>query len=209
MKKYFKISGLLLGLAIVGNSNAQDEAPAGKIREVYLGISSLTNLNLSITYKKQIAGSRFLKLGFSNLFGSRSEQLPKNPFENYTTTTALSGGTSVGLEFRKPLSSKLTLFQGPNLHFGFQSTTYRNHDTSLSKKQNLSGSYAFSSGISYTLGLLLQVSPHILFAIDVDPYISYSVGKTYNGNAPSGDKKTRVLQGSFYSQSTVAFVYRF
>src|SRR5436190_12082665 len=116
MKKTKHIVLLGIFCAISGQLMAQEEvAPAGKIREVYLSTSSLTNLIFSVQYKQQLKGSEFLKIGFTNLFMSRNEMLPSNTGQLKTATTNLNGGTVLGLEFRKDLGSRLTLFQGPNV----------------------------------------------------------------------------------------------
>ncbi len=200
---------ILLNLIfITHDTKAQDSIPI-HAREFYLSFSDFSPLNVSLRYKKQISEKRYLKLGLVSLMANmrRSNYQSSSSFpvsnENY------SAGLEVGVEFRRVLSRKFSMFHGPSLRGLYQYTIDKNFNPAVPQNQQKNDSHIINGGIVYSLGLLFHLNSNFYLAAEISPsgYLSYQ----NSGKDTAGNRSSYYNAGiGFDSRSAmISLVYRF
>ncbi len=179
-------------------SNAQNE-----IREIGLHVSnlSLTNLNPSFIYKKQIGENLYKRYNFSfaNIDLQHNETMSR-----YGLNTSLS----IGKEKRREIGKRLKFIRGLQYQggLGFNFSSSERSNTSL--KQTM---YGANVGLGYLLGVQFDISSSFYINLETVPYVSlsyqYSGVKQTNSDAVSSN--TWGLHGDYSNAIAVNVVYCF
>jgi hypothetical protein len=114
------------------------------INEFYLTIANFSPVNVHLKYKRQIGNKTFFKVGLVNLSASSNNQQYKNSSNFWTSTLSYSAGIELGIEFRKQLTKRFSLFHGPNLSCTYREKILRvvNPSLSISKQKDIIQSYS-------------------------------------------------------------------
>jgi len=205
-----KIVLLALGISLSQFNYAQDSTKK-KIQEIYFGINGISPLALTIMYKHQLRKNVFLKLGTFRLAYTNIETPSTNINQFPTRDTYYSGGISMGLEFRKQISEKVTFYHGPNGAYRVEHGRNQVFDGSLILENQISFSNNTTPGIFYTVGFLYKLNNHFLIGTEVSPGINYSQSTTSNWSSIYGRQTfTRTsIFGNLNSGGFAQIVYRF
>lgn len=208
MKNVFTVVVVLHLIFISNYTKAQDSIPM-RAKEFYLSFSNFSPVNVSLRYKKQISEKRYLKLGLVSLMANmnRSSNQSSSSFpvnnENY------SGGLEFGVEFRKVLSRKFSMFHGPSLRGLYQYSMNENLNPSVPQNQQRNDSHTINGGLVYSLGLLFHLNSNFYLAAEISPsiYLSYQ----NSGKDAAGNRSSYYNGGiGFDSRSAmISLVYRF
>lgn len=159
-------------------SNAQSESKKGNHE---IGISTTSFGSYSINYKKKLNEKMYFRL--TNLNFGISGATGKH--------TVITASTQVGLEFRSPLTNRVSFIHGPQIGFGIKST--ESSPTSV---------YQINSSISYFGGLLYKLNNSFYIGGEISPSISF--GHTSNSRG------TKSVWGiSANNKAMVSLVYVF
>lgn len=200
---------ILLNLIfITPGTKAQDSIPIhGK--EFYLSFSNFSPLNVSLRYKKQISEKRYLKLGLVSLMANMSRSNNQSSSSFPVSSENYSGGLEVGIEFRRILSRKFSMFHGPSLRGLYQYAMNKNLNPSVPQNQQKNDSHTVNGGIVYSLGLLCHLNSNFYLAAEISPsvYLSYQ----QSGKDAVGNRSSYYNGGiGFDSRSAmISLVYRF
>jgi hypothetical protein len=175
MKTRYSILTLAFALIITINSKAQDSPPE-RIKEFQLAFSGFSPLNTQIKYKQQINQKIFFKIGLVNL--SMNSYGANSLFGSNYTQISLNGGLELGLEFRKNLSDKLTLFHGPNISYIY---SYRGFNRDIYPSPNNESTHM--ERLSYTLGLMYSINSNIFIGAEINPGFYLQQNKNHNLNS--------------------------
>ena len=155
-------------------SSGQDSTKVKRNQEFFLEVSSFSPLQIGLNCKIQLKNNTYLKIGIINVRTSYTEYEPLDTRSNRTSTLSLNGGIGLGLEFRKEISSFLTLYHGPNLifnrHYDRNSEYLLQTENEFYRNSNLKN----VGSCSYSIGFLAKVTPHFLVAADLNPMVSIS-----------------------------------
>lgn len=148
------------------------DSTAKKNRELYLTFANFSPLNIHLKYKHQIGQRTYFKIGLVNLSASHIEYIPNSP-QNYKNSDAFySGGAEIGIEFRKVLTERFSLFHGPNLRYDYRTDIRIVSNPFVSNQKNVTE--AHTGSIPYTVGVLFNLTPKLLLAVEVNPLISFT-----------------------------------
>ena len=170
MKKFII---LIFVCAYSATSFGQDSVKT-KTKEFYLTLADFSPVNLQLKYKRQIGKKTYFKLGLVNLSAYANEQASQDPNRFGSASSGYSGGVELGIEFRKQLTKKFSLFHGPNLSFSYQNSVNQTLDPAIptNKQKNIMQTYRFA--IPYSLGILFNLNSNILVAAELNPNINYN-----------------------------------
>lgn len=177
----------VFGLALLcpAFAQAQESAPMVR-REAGLQLYDLDNF--SLIYKWQAPSGRYRRISF--LVGSASyTDTRQNP-----ARSNISAGMGYGLEKRAPITENLHFFHGPEISLYLAYQIQEKGDNLL----------AAAPGLSYLLGLMLDVSDSFYLSLELSPgfdaSFNYSDGKI---------QALSVSTGFSTSSPALSFVYRF
>lgn len=158
-----------------GNLKAQDSTQFKK-NEVWVNF-----FNPGANYKRALNSNTFLKVGVS--FDFSKGQSVQNNYNNDINSDKIYryikndqyNRISLGIEKRVIISSKITLYHGPELLYG-----YSNNKTKDSKKNmyNESNQKDQKFGTGYTMGAIYNFNRFLGIGINWFPYIYYNFSKT-------------------------------
>lgn len=178
---------LIGSLAVPGL--AQDTTP-GKIREYYLSFGNFSPVDLHLKYKKQIRDKLFFKLGLVSLSARVSQSGNVNPNSFPVQTQNYSGGLEFGIEWRKTLTPKFTVFHGPALRGIYDMTLIWRADPSIPQPQQKASTFGIHGSVPYSIGFLYQIYQNFFLSAEITPsvYLSYQDNQqnSYNVNAGLG-----------------------
>jgi hypothetical protein len=177
MKKLF----ILIFLCIYNLSSFGQDSIKTKTKEYYLTLADFSPVTLQLKYKQQIGKKSYFKIGLVNLSAYYNSQHSQSLNYFPTSNSGYSGGIEVGIEFRKQLTKRFTLFHGPNLSFSYNKSALRVLDPSIPQANQKNTSQSYSGSIPYTLGILFNLSSNILIAAEIDPNIKYNYMSNKNG----------------------------
>ncbi|MES2566268.1 MAG: hypothetical protein V4565_05345 [Bacteroidota bacterium] len=152
-----------------------------KIKEYYLTLADFSPVTLQLKYKRQIVKKTYFKIGLVSLGYSENSQVMQDPNLSPSFNTYYSGGLELGIEFRKHLTKKFSLFHGPNLSFIYNESISRRQDPLISPSDLKSTVQTYRFSIPYSLGILFNVNSNILVAAEINPNISFN-HQAYNNN---------------------------
>ena len=215
MKKLTLLLALSMCLTQISIVHAQDST-SKRIKEIYLGVSSLSPLFVTFKFKQQIGKKLFVKMALNDLTVSYNESYYSGSNSTnsvFSKTKHYSIGAATGIEFRRHLSERFTCFHGPGVSGRF----YRNYDEAESASIPGSGLQSnaienWSFGGNYSIGLLFKVNKHFLLSTEVGPgvYYSKSISTRYNDVTLQYDKNNgSSMYYSFSGSTYVTLVYRF
>lgn len=176
---------LLILFSLLANIALGQDTIKKKTKEYYLSIAGFSPLNIQIKYKKQIGQKTFFKLGLVNISGAFSDLQPNNSTAFPSKTSNLSGGLQIGIEFRKQLTDKFTFFHGPNLNYVYSISKTLYLNPAIPQREQINISERHTGSIPYTLGLLFNMSKHVLIAVEINPSINISQSNSKYGNSQS------------------------
>ncbi len=161
-----------------------------KTKELYIGFSNFSLSNAQIKYKFQIGKRLFFKTGLINLTGY-SNSTNYSGTNNYPTTRAgHSEGIELGLEWRKAINKNVSFFHGINASYTYSDDAKTVKNPVFNSREQTDHTIIHQINIPYTIGLLWELAPHILMAIEINPSISYS-NTTYKfGYDPFGKNRS-------------------
>lgn len=151
---------------------AAQESENEKSKEYWLSAPLPQNFNpfsLTFDYKVNLKNNTWLSISALDLSFGISKHSHSNSYEFASTSMSYSGGLGVGLEFRKVLSPKLTLFHGPQLYYGYSNDTYATMDPSYAVNQRKVFTRTHSGGINYPIGLMYSINDHLFIAAQLTP----------------------------------------
>jgi len=204
-----KIKTLLLAVSImISQLYFAQDSTSKRIKELHLGISSLSSLSVSLKYKRQIGKRIFFKIGAVNLSGYYNKATYSNGHP--TISQGYSGGLSIGIEFRRNLSERFTFFHGPSVLYRKNHEFMKTLDPDPNSQQS-STSGGESYGINYSLGVLFKINKSFLLGAEIGPgvYQSNFGTRSIDGiNEPKYSNGTSVYY-NFNGNTNVVLVYRF
>ena len=165
---------ILSFMCVYSLSSFGQDSVKTRIKEYYLTFANFSPATFQLKYKRQISKKIYFKIGLVNLSASENSQTTQDPNYLPTSSSSYSGGLEIGLEFRKHLTKKFSLFHGPNLSYIYQKNIFRQEDPAISnfQQRNTTQNYKFS--IPYSLGILFNLNSNILIAAEINPNINYN-----------------------------------
>lgn len=161
----------------IGNVNAQDTIQYKK-NEIWANFFSP-----GVTYKRGLNSRTFFKAGITfdfnkgkstqNYFYSDDNY---NSFEHFNVNqNNQSISLNLGIEKRSYLSSKVTLFHGPDISYGF--SDYRIHTNNNLNKNDETSRNTQTIGAGYTIGAVYSFNSYLGIGVNWSPRIYYSFNK--------------------------------
>jgi hypothetical protein len=197
---------VLLTNILCGQDTTRTKA---RTKEYYLTFADFSPFTIHLKYKKQISQKTFFKLGLINLSGSYNEYGQNNPLTSPVGHTNYSGGLQIGLEFRKVLSNKFTLFHGPNINYTYQKSIFRNIDPTIPASQQRDILETHTGSVPYSLGLLFNLSANILVSAEINPSINYVTNTAQKGQNPLANTYSNSIGFSLDNRyGLISLVYR-
>lgn len=207
MKK--QIVYFLILLSCISKSIIAQDSTKTKIKEYYLTFASFSPFNIQLQFKKQVAKKTFFKLSLVNLSYNESHFSGSNSGQISTSSITYSGGLQLGLEFRKHLTKKFSLYHGPNLRATYDLSISRNYNPMIPQQQQKNTTQTLQGAIPYTLGLLFNITDHILIASEINPSIRYDYSWYTDGqNSDKNFGTNRINIGFDNRFATISLVYR-
>lgn len=208
MKNVVTVVVVLTLIFISNYAKAQDSIPMSA-KEFYLSFSNFSPLNVSLRYKKQISEKRYLKIGLVSLMANMSSSTNQSSSSFPIKNENYSGGLELGIEFRKVLSRKFSMFHGPSLRGLYQYSMNKNLNPGVPQNQQKNDSHTINGGIVYSLGLLFHLNSNFYLAAEISPsvYLSYQ-----NSVRDVAGSRSSYYNGGigFDSRSVmISLVYRF
>ena len=167
-----KLIILIFVCAFSATSFGQDSVKT-KVKEYYLTLADFSPVTLQLKYKRQIDNKTYFKIGLVDLsaYGNTQQNQNQNSFP--INSSGFSGGLQLGIEFRKHLTNRFSVFHGPNLSFSYHKTISRTlNPIPTDKQKNIL--QTFSGSIPYSLGILFNLNSNILVSAELNPNINYS-----------------------------------
>lgn len=172
-KIIFSGSIIFLLFLSIGNLNAQDTTQYKK-NEIWANFFSA-----GVTYKRGLNSKTFFKAGITFDFNKgKSDQDYFYSDDNYNSAghnkvnqNHQSISINIGIEKRCYLSSKVTLFHGPDLSYGLSILKTRTSNLNL-KDETSRNSQTIGAG--YTIGALYSFNSFLAIGINWSPRIYYS-----------------------------------
>jgi hypothetical protein len=198
---------VILASALYGQDTTTTTATS-KIREYYLTVSDVSPVRINIKYKRQAGQKSFIKLGLINLSAFKETRGQNSSATFPVSGINYSGGILFGIEFRKPIGSKFSLFHGPNLSYLYQKAVLWRLDPSLPVNQQRDNVDSHTASIPYSLGLLFNITSNILLSAEINPAVSffYEISKT--GEDPRGRYTDKISFALDNRQGLNSLVYR-
>jgi hypothetical protein len=161
---------LLMLLSMPGK--AQDTT-RHKIREYYLTLGNFSPINVNLRYKKQIREKMFFKVGLVSLSANYNHSGNGSTFP--TSNENYSGGLECGVEWRRTMTKKLTLFHGPALRGVYELSVNRNRNPAVPQNQQTMAVQSLSGSVPYSIGLLFHAYENFFVSAEINPsfYFSY------------------------------------
>ena len=190
------------------NSFGQDSVKT-RIKEYHLTLADFSPVTLQLKYKRQIGKKTYFKIGIVNLsaYGNSQKRLDQNSFP--TNNSSYSGGLELGIEFRKQLNKRFSVFHGPNLSFSYRKSISRTLDPKIPTSEQKNTSESYRGSIPYSLGVLISLSSNILVSAELNPNISYNYQDYKDGQNPQGDNISENISIGFDNRIVLlSIVYR-
>jgi len=168
MEKFVVIAMAL----ICGFQLSAQKSGTNKSKEYWLSAPLPQNFNpfsLTFDYKVHLKKNTWLSFSALNLAFQYSENSPVASYNFKTSSLYYSGGVGFGLEFRKTLTPKLTLFHGPQLHYTYSNEVFTTYDPSYAADQRKVFTSRHSGGINYPIGLMYSINDHLFVAAQLTP----------------------------------------
>lgn len=172
---------ILLFICIYSLSSFGQDTVKTRIKEYYLTFADFSPVTLQLKYKRQIAKKTYFKIGLVSLGYSENSQVMQNPNLTPSFNRYYSAGLELGLEFRKHLTKKFSLFHGPNLSFIYNENISIRQDPLISPYDLKTTMQTYRFSIPYSLGILFNLNSNILVAAEINPNISFN-HQVYNNN---------------------------
>ena len=186
MKTILKIMVLFSSLNLTAQVDtlSLQNTSKSRIQEFYLTVADFSPFSIHLKYKRQIGSRTFLRIGLTNLSVFKQRQEHSNSTEFPFESSGYSAGAQIGIEFRKSLSNKFSVFHGPNLRYMYSNSTSRLFDPSLSPNNQKNVSTRHLGSIPYSIGILFNITPNILISGEINPAISIQATTYANGTSP-------------------------
>jgi hypothetical protein len=180
-----------------------------KINEYYLGLAGFSPLSIQLKYKRQIKEKTFFKVGLIELFASTNATGFSSTSQFKTTFWRYSAGLEIGIEFRKLISNRFSLYHGPNINYSYSRDQSRVFSPVLTQEQQKTSVTRNNFSLPYTLGLLFNITPNILISAEINPAISYAIIDLKNGQNPSVNNNEDYANFNFSNRlGLLSIVYR-
>jgi len=163
---------------------ASDSLPSMR-REFYLSFANFSPVNIALRYKKQINPKTYFKIGLISLSAQATSNKRNDGVSFPVNSQNYSGGVEVGIERRRAITKKLSLFHGPALSVLYQHSFSKNLDPSIPSYQQKVSTDNVRGSIPYTIGLLFQVYNNFYAAVEINPAI-YGSYQTVSNNVNGG-----------------------
>ena len=169
-----KQTAMVLCLLMSAAFGLAQENNSKRITEYYLTPLSFDRLSFSLKYKRQLKQNKFIKIGLIDLGGYLQNFKPNSSGLFPANTFQYSAGFQVGIEKRKTLNDRFSLFHGPNIGASYRHFQSELLDPALpvSDRKTISRQQVVS--LNYTIGALLNVTDRILLAAEVNPGLYYT-----------------------------------
>lgn len=191
--------------------SAQD-SETSKSKEYWLSAPLPQNFNpfsLTFDYKVNLKNNTWLSFSALNLAFQYNENKPVNSYDFKTSSLYYSGGVGFGLEFRKTLTPKLTLFHGPQLHYTYSNEVFTTYDPSYAADQRKILTSRHAGGINYPIGLMYSINDHLFVAAQLTPGAALHYTDYENRINPAfGSKSTSGSFGFTDNVGSVSIVLR-
>ncbi|MCR6638245.1 MAG: hypothetical protein NVV82_04440 [Sporocytophaga sp.] len=174
-KIIFSISFIFLLFLLIGNLNAQDNIPFKK-NEVWINF-----FNSGANYKRSLNPKTFLKVGVTldfskglSIHNNYNNNLNSNKIYGYFKNIQYNS-ISLGIEKRVIISSKMTLYHGPELLYGYSNNKRKGSARNMYNETNHKNQ---KFGAGYTIGAIYNFNSFLGIGINWFPYIYYNFSKT-------------------------------
>jgi len=194
MKKFVVIAMAL----ICGFQLAAQESGTSESKEYWISAPLPQNFNpfsLTFDYKMNLKNNTWLSISALDLSFGISKHSHSNSYEFASTSMSYSGGVGFGLEFRKTLTPKLTLFHGPQLYYSYANDIYKTNSPAYAVGQNKMLTRRHTGGISYPIGLMYSINDHVFVAAQLSPGAAFHYNDFENRMNPTSGMQT--TSGSF------------
>ncbi len=203
-----KLIILIFVCAFSATSFGQDSVKT-RNKEYYLTLADFSPVTLQLKYKRQIGKKTYLKIGLVNLTYSENLQVVQDPNYFPTSNVFYSAGLELGVEFRKHLTKKFSLFHGPNLSFVYQENISRRQDPAISSSEQKNTFQTYKFSIPYSLGILFNLNSNILVAAEINPNITFNYQTSKNNTTPNSNMTSQNLNAGFDNRLVLlSIVYR-
>ncbi|MDX2172426.1 MAG: hypothetical protein SFY56_04855 [Bacteroidota bacterium] len=205
MKKFI---GLIF-ISVFSLSSFGQDSVKTRIKEYYLTLADFSPVTLQLKYKRQIGKKTYIKIGLVNLSAYSNEQQLENPNFFPTYNSGFSGGLELGIEFRKQLTKKFSVFHGPNLSFSYLQNMSKTLNPAIPTSQQKSISESYRGSIPYSLGILFNLNSNILVSAEINPNINYNYQTYKNGQNPQANNISQNINIGFDNRIVLlSIVYR-
>lgn len=205
---------IILFLFLSQNIFGQDSA--SKCNEIYLIVSSFSNLNLGLQYKKQITNNLYFRLGVANV-SINNYKNPANTAVEYNNfiidepeTKSGTYNLNIGIEKRINFNQKVSFFYGSSFIGGYNSYEFTGRERNTQKKIAVSEKIQ-SYGLGIHLGGIIKLAKSLYISAELTP--TYSLGKrtkkVYDSDNVFIDDKTPTKSFNLSTQQVaIAIMYR-
>ena len=208
MKMIKKIIVLLFISSCSLYSFGQDSVKT-KIKEYYLTLADFSPVNLQLKHKRQIGKKTYFKIGLISLSAYGNSQHNQDPNYFPTTSSGYSAGIELGIEFRRQLTNRFSVFHGPNLNFSYYKSFSRSLNPAIPTNKQKNTSENYRGAIPYSIGILFNLSSNILVSAELNPNINYNYQEYKNGqNQQSNNISENISIGFDNRIVLLSIVYR-
>ncbi|HEY3403741.1 MAG TPA: hypothetical protein VGK59_10165 [Ohtaekwangia sp.] len=193
---------LLLVLPLVSSLYAQE---ISKRKEVGLTFRSLDYFGITFRTGNNHALWRFNSIVLSG----NSEKQSADSVESENSGSGFE--FSIGREFRKGITEKLTLRYGADVSFGYSKSRNKTDDKSVVDDDYLSERYTYGPGVNLVIGLNYAISKDFTVGAEMLPSFQYRTGKATTDSYyyPNVERDISAFSYGLYNSVTLSLVYQF
>jgi hypothetical protein len=200
---------VMITFLIISTTVISQDSIKPKINEYYLGLAGFSPLSIQLKYKRQIKEKTFFKVGLIELFANTNSRAYSNSSQSKTNYWRYSAGLEIGIEFRKLISNRFSLYHGPNINYSYSRDQSRVFSPILTQEQQKTSITRNNFSLPYTLGILFNVTSNILISAEINPAISYAIVDLKNGQNPSVNTNESYVNFNFSNRlGLLSIVYR-
>lgn len=193
MKKHLLLFVLLSASLFI---KAQDSS---KVKELGLTTRSLDSFGITYRFGTKTA---LWRLEIPTILGANDEtkrDTTKNTHSN------IDIGTSIGREWRKPITEKADLRLGSSLGFSYNKRNSEN----LTSSHNTT---TFNPYLLLILGMNYHINENFIIGAEIQPGVGYLISKqevSNNDSSQNYDNKNKGISYSIRNSALISFIYQF
>lgn len=157
---------VVLTICLALSTQAQEKP---RLKEVGITFRNLDNFGITYRTGTETALWRFNSLAFT---GGKNN-LYTDSADSYASQLSIS--VSVGREFRKPITEKLTFRYGVDLKTNFSGSFSEYDDKSIANADRIDNRFYISPGLQAIVGLNYTLNNNLVFGAELLPSIGYNI----------------------------------